>query len=116
MTNKKTPDGNQESKKVEPIWTDSKVRENAVQLYETYRELFEKDKSKGTEIILMDFCLMQGIYHQLVEAFVENHKVSSGAADVSHKAVEIFQQLDATQKNQGKNFSKRLEELEHHGF
>ena len=116
MTNKKTPDGNQESKKVEPIWTDSKVRENAVQLYETYRELFEKDKSKGTEIILMDFCLMQGMFHQLNEAFQENHKVSSGAADVSHKAVEIFQQLDATQKNQGKNFSKRLEELEHHGF
>ena len=115
MTNKKTPDGNQESK-VDPIWTNSKVTEHAEQLYDTYRKLFEEDKAKGTEIILFDFCIMQGIYHQLAEAFQDNHKVSSGAADLSHKAVEIYQQLDATQKNQGKNFSKRLERLEEDDF
>ena len=113
MTNKKTPDGNQE---LEPVWTNNKVAEHAAQLYDRYRKTFEEDKAKGTEIILMDFCLMQGMFHQLNEAFQENHKVSSGAADVSHKAVQKFQQFEATLKTQGKNFSKRLEELEHHGF
>ena len=115
MTNKKTPHANEESK-VEPIWTNNKVAEHAEQLYDRYRKIFEEDKSKGTEIILMDFCLMQGMFHQLVEAFAENRNVSAGAADVSHKAVQKFQQFEATLKTQGKNFSKRLEELEHHGF
>ena len=115
MSKEKTPDGHQESK-VEPIWTNNKVAEHAEQLYDRYRKIFEEDKSKGTEIILMDFCLMQGMFHQLVEAFAENQKVSAGAADVSHKAVQKFQQFEATLKTQGKNFSKRLEELEHHGF
>ena len=56
MTNKKSPDCNQYLKKLEPILTDSKVRKHAEQLFEKYRVLFEKDKEKGTEIILMDFC------------------------------------------------------------
>lgn len=52
----KSPDGNQYLKKGGPVCSDSKVRKHAEQLYETYRELFEKDKAKGTGIILMDFC------------------------------------------------------------
>ena len=115
MINKKTPDGNQESK-VKPVWTYNKVAEHAEQLYDRYRKIFEEDKSKGPDIILMDFCLMQGMFHQLVEAFAENRKVSAGAADVSHKAVQKYQQFEATLKTQGQNFSKRLDELEHNGF
>ena len=71
MSKENTPDGNQESK-VKPIWTNNKVAEHAAQLYDRYRKIFEEDKSKGTEIKLMDFCLMQGMFHQLVEAFAEN--------------------------------------------
>ena len=58
---------------------------------------------------------MQGMFHQLVEAFAENQKVSAGAADVSHKAVHKSQQFEATLKTQGQNFSKRVEEREHNG-
>ena len=115
MSKEKTPHANEESK-LDPVWTDSKIAEHSAQLYETYRKIFEEDKSKGTETILMDFCIMQGRLHQLTEAYQINHQVSSGAAANSHKAVEIYQQLDATQKNQGKNFSKRLEELEQDEF
>ena len=111
MSKEKAPDGNQEQK-VEPNWTDSKVTEHAAQLYDAYRKLFEEDKAKGTEVILMDLCIMQGKYHQLAEAFAENHKVSSGAAEIAHISVQKYQEFDATLKNQGKNFSERLEELE----
>ena len=113
MSKEKTPHGNEE---LEPVWTDSRVAQHSAELYEIYRKLLDENREKGLGTLLMYFCVLQGRLHQLTEAFKENRKVSSGAAEVSHKAVEIFQQLDATQKNQGKNFSKRLEELEHNGF
>ena len=113
MANKKTPDGNQE---LEPVWTNNKIASHAAQLYDTYRKIFEEDQAKGIETFLMDFCVMQGRLHQLEEAYAINRKVSSGAADVSHKAVQKYQQFEATLKTQGQNFSKRLEELEHNGF
>ena len=113
MNNKKTPDANQE---LEPIWTNSNVAKHASELYEIYRQQIDEDREKGLGILLQDFCILQTRFHQLVEAFAINQRVSSGAADVSHKAVEKYQQFEATLKTQGKNFSKRLEELEHNGF
>ena len=113
MSNKKTPDGNQE---LEPTWTDSKVSAFADSLYETYRKLNEENREQFLGVLLKDFCLMQGNFQQLKEAYIINRKVSSGAAEVSHVAVQKYQEFDATLKNQGKNFSKRLENLEHHGF
>ena len=101
MLNKKTPDGNQE---LEPIWTDSKIASHAAQLYDTYRKIFEEDQAKGIETFLMDFCVMQGRLHQLEEAYVINRKVSSGAADVSHKAVQKYQQFEATLKIKAKTY------------
>jgi len=113
MTNKKTPDGNQE---LEPIWTNNKVAAHADALYETYRKLNEENREQFLGVLLKDFCILQGRFHQLEEAFIINRKVSSGAAEVSHVAAQKYQEFDATLKNQGKNFSKRLENLEHHGF
>ena len=113
MTNKKTPDGNQE---LEPTWTNNKVAAHASQLYDSYKEIFDKDQAKGIEAILMDLCLLQGRYFQLAEAYETNTKVSREAADVTHKAVQKYQEFDSTLKAQGKSFSKRLESLEHHGF
>ena len=113
MTNKKAPDGNQE---LEPIWTNNKIASYAKELYETYRKLLETDRDKALGILLQDFCILQGRLHQLEEAYVINSKLSSNAADNSHKAVEKYQEFEATLKTQGKNFSARLEELEHHGF
>ena len=52
MSKEKTPHANEESK-VEPIWTNNKVAEHAAQLYDSYRKIFEEDKAKGTEIILI---------------------------------------------------------------
>ena len=77
---------------------------------------FDKDQTKGIEAILMDLCLLQGRYFQLAEAYETNTKVSREAADVTHKAVQKYQEFDSTLKAQGKSFSKRLESLEHHGF
>ena len=113
MTNKKAPDGNQE---LEPIWTNSNVAKHASELYEIYRQQIDEDREKGLGILLQDFCILQGRLHQLEEAYVINSKLSSNAADNSHKAVEKYQEFEATLKTQGKNFSARLEELEHHGF
>ena len=115
MSKEKTPDGNQESK-LEPVWTNSKVAAHAAQLYDSYKEIFDKDQAKGIEAILMDLCLLQGRYFQLAEAYETNTKVSREAADVTHKAVQKYQEFDSTLKAQGKSFSKRLESLEHHGF
>ena len=113
MNNKKNPDANQE---LEPIWTNSNVAKHASELYEIYRQQIDEDREKGLGILLQDFCILQTRFHQLVEAFAINQRVSSGAAEVSHQAVEKYQQFEATLKTQGKNFSKRLEELEHNGF
>ena len=113
MANKKKPDGNLE---LEPIWRNSKIASNAALLYNTYRKIFEEDQAKGIETFLIDFCVRQGILHQLEEVYVINHIVSSGAADVSHKTVEKYQQFEPTLKTQGKNFGKRLEGLEYNGF
>ena len=113
MANKKTPDGNQE---LEPVWTNNKIASHAAQLYDTYRKIFEEDQAKGIETFLMDFCVMQGRLHQLEEAYVINRKVSSGAADVSHKAVQKYQQFEGILKTFGASFSKRLERLEQNGF
>ena len=74
MTNKKTPDGNQE---LEPIWTDSKIASHAAQLYDTYRKIFEEDQAKCIETFLIDFYLIQGRLNQLEEAYRINRKVSS---------------------------------------
>ncbi len=101
---------------LEPIWRNSKIASNAALLYETYRKIFEEDQAKGIEAFLIDFCVRHGILHQLEEVYVINHIVSSGAANVSHKTVEKYQQFEATLKTQAKNFSNRLEELKYNGF
>tara|TARA_A100000164_G_C21419999_1_gene546204 strand:- start:61 stop:408 length:348 start_codon:yes stop_codon:yes gene_type:complete len=115
MANKKNPDGNQEPK-IEPIWTNNKIASHAAELYDTYRKLFTEDNAKGIEAILHDFCVLQGKYHQLAEAYETNTQVSREAADVTHKAVQKYQEFESTLKSQGKSFSRRLENLEHHGF
>ena len=55
MTNKKTPDGNQE---LEPIWTNNKVAAHADALYETYRKLNEENREQFLGVLLKDFCVL----------------------------------------------------------
>ena len=113
MNNKKTPEGNQE---LEPIWTNSNVAKPATELYKICRQQIDEDREKGLGILLQDFCVLQSRLHQREETFAINQRVSSRAAEVSHQTVEKYQQFEATLKTQGKNLSKRLEELEYNGF
>ena len=101
MTNKK-----------EPIWTNKKLEEAVKQRYELYSEAMEHDPKVAISRLLQDFCLLQMTVTQLREAFEENHKVSKGAFDNSHLAVEKYQQLDGMYKTSIASISKRLEKLE----
>ncbi len=74
---------------------------------------------QGKFILLSEFCEQRAIMYQLIEAFAVNREVSSGAAKVSHDAVENLTEslkklktIERTVKTQGTNFSKRLEEIE----
>ena len=104
MTNKK-----------EPIWTASRIEKTAKELYKQYSNELDKDPQIGFSMVLREFCILQCKYFQLQEAFMHNHKVSSGAYENSHKAVEKYQQLDGILKTSTSSFSKRLETLEGYG-
>ena len=113
MVNKKKTDGNQE---LEAICINFKIASHVAQLYDTYKKIFEEDQAKGIETFLIDFCVLQSRLHQLEEAFAINQRVSSGVVEVSHQAVEKYQQFETTLKTQGKNRSKRPKELEYNEF
>ena len=100
------------TKKTEPVWTESHIKKTAAELYERYYQVMEDDPETCYGMILTEFCFLQCKFFQLQEAFEENHKVSSGAYKSSHKAVELYQQLESSQKIQAGCFSKRLEKLE----
>lgn len=118
MTNKKSPDGNQDSNdsytnnNVDPIWTSERVQDEALRFFEHYLEEYKKDKFDAFTNLLAEFSELLYAVKQLQEAFHRNAIVSTGAFKNSHKAVELYQQLDNSLKLQGNSFSKRLEKLE----
>ena len=98
--------------KTEPVWTESHIKKTAAELYERYYQVMEDDPETCYGMILTEFCFLQCKFFQLQEAFEENHKVSKGAFDNSHLAVQKYQQLDGIFKTSTSSFSKRLEKLE----
>jgi len=100
------------TKKTNPIWTKKKIEEAVENLYEMYSKAIDKDPQIGLSMVLHEFCITQVTVLQLQEAFMENHKVSSGAFRNSHEAVQLYAQVDAAVKTQGFSFSERLEKLE----
>ncbi len=100
------------SNKTEPIWTQEHIEESTEALYEMYSKALDKDPQIGMSLVLREFCHLQCLFFQLQEAFKENHSVSSGAFQNSHKAVELYQQLDGIMKTSTSTLSKRLEKLE----
>ena len=98
--------------KTEPIWTDKFIDEFAEDLYTKFSRELDKDPKIAFSLILREFCFLIPRLNQLQEAFKENHRVSSGAYENSHKAVELYQQLDGMFKTHGSAVSKRLEKLE----
>ena len=98
--------------KTEPIWTEKKVQTTAEELYEKFSKELDKDPKIAFSLILREFCFLIPRHNQLQEAYFHNSKVSKGAFENSHKAVELYQQLESSQKIQAGCFSKRLEKLE----
>tara|TARA_A100000172_G_C3037820_1_gene109198 strand:- start:273 stop:581 length:309 start_codon:yes stop_codon:yes gene_type:complete len=98
--------------KKDPIWTQKKIEESVEKLYEMFSKAIDKDPQIGMSMVLHEFCILQVTVLQLQEAFIENHKVSSGAFKNSHEAAQLYAQVDAAVKTQGSSFSKRLEKLE----
>ena len=95
-----------------PIWTQKKIEETVEKQYQLYSKALDDDPKLAFSELLREFCILQVTVMQLQEAFKENHKVSSGAFDNSHMAVEKYQQLDGMYKTSIASISKRLEKLE----
>ena len=104
-----------ESNKTEPIWTQKHIEKSTEKLYEMYSKAIDKEPQIGISLVLREFCHLQCLFFQLQEAFKENHKVSSGAFNNSHAAVEKYQQLEGIFKTSTSSLSKRLETLEGYG-
>ncbi len=101
---------NQFEKEIE--WTDKKHLEYAESFFNVYIKKIKEKPDEAISELLSHVALLSGQVQQLKEAFYHNHKVSKGAFDNSHKAVELYQQLESSQKIQAGCFSKRLEKLE----
>ena len=102
----------QMTNKTEPIWTEKKIEETVKKQYQRYSKALDDDPKLAFSELLREFCLLQFTVMQLQEAFKANHKVSKGAFDNSHMAVEKYQQLDGIFKTSISSLSKRLEKLE----
>tara|TARA_Y100001938_G_scaffold138912_1_gene205070 strand:- start:642 stop:959 length:318 start_codon:yes stop_codon:yes gene_type:complete len=99
--------------KTEPTWSAERVQVEAEKHYNDFVDEFQgQDPAAITSALLKEISELRAIHFQLVEHLSENWLVSSGAASNSHIAVQKFQELEATMKSQGRNFSERLERLE----
>ena len=99
--------------KTEPNWSVERVKIEAEKHYNDFVDEFQgHDPAAITSALLKEISELRAIHFQLVEHLSENWLVSSASSANSHKAVQKFQELEATMKSQGRNFSERLERLE----
>ena len=99
--------------KTEPTWNAERVLQEAEDLFKQFVEKYEgKDPAEITLALLRELSVVKACQLQLVEAFQANWHKSDGAFENSHLAVTKFQELEATMKSQGRNFSERIERLE----
>ena len=99
--------------KTEPTWSADRVNAEAEKLYNEFVEEFQgEDPATITSALIRENAILKACYFQLVEAFQANWHKSDGAFENSHLAVTKFQELEATMKSQGRNFSERIERLE----
>ena len=101
---------NQFDKEIE--WTEKKFLEYAESFFNVYIKKIKEKPDEAIAELLSHVALLSGQVQQLKEAFYHNHKLTSGTADVSHKAVERYQELDGMIKTIIPAMSKRLEKLE----
>ena len=99
--------------KTEPTFNGKRVLKEADDFFNRFVEAFEgADPAEITIALLKELCLLKASHLQVVEAIGVNSNLSNSAADNSHIAVQKFQELEATMKSQGRNFSERIERLE----
>ena len=99
--------------KTEPTWSSDRVNAEAEKLYNEFVEEFQgKDPAIITSALIRENSILKACYFQLVEAFQANWHKSDGAFENSHLAATKTQEMEATMKSQGRNFSERIERLE----
>ena len=99
--------------KTEPTWSAERVKAEAEKHYNDFVDEFQgQDPAAITSALVKEVSELRAIHFQLIEHLGINWNVSNGAAANSHVAVQKFEELDATMKSQGRNFSERLERLE----
>ena len=99
--------------KTEPTWSSERVKAEAEKHYNEFVEEFQgEDPATITSALIRENSILKACYFQLVEALTTNRDVSNGAFENSHLAVTKFQELEATLKCQGRNYSERIERLE----
>ena len=97
----------------EPTWSAERVKAEAEKLYNEFVEEFQgKDPAIVTSALIRELAEQKAIQFQLIEHLGINWQASNGACNNSHLAVQKFEELEATMKSQGRNFSERLERLE----
>ena len=99
--------------KTEPTWSAKRVEAEAEKFYNKFVEEFQgQDPASITSALIKHIAQLTAVNYQIIECLTTNGDVSNGAFENSHLAVQKFQELEATMKSQGRNFSERLERLE----
>ena len=99
--------------KTEPTFNGERVLKEADDFFNRFVEAFEgKEPAEITIALLKELCVLKASHLQVIEAIEVNSGLAHDSAKNSHTAVQKFQELEATMKSQGRNFSKRIERLE----
>ena len=97
----------------EPAWSVERVQAEAEKHYNDFVAEFQgEDPATITSALIKELAMLRATNFQLIEHLGINWNTSNAAAANSHQAVQKFQELEATMKSQGCNFSQRLERLE----
>ena len=99
--------------KTEPTWSTDRVKAETESHYNQFVDEFQgKDPAIVTSALIRELSELRAVNYQLIEHLGINWQASNGACNNSHLAVQKFEELEATMKSQGRNFSERLERLE----
>ena len=108
MTNKKTPDGNQEFSNISIITADQ-IKAESKKLIEDYCNFFQNNPDEAMAALVEDVCVHSTVLAQLQQAiFVKDGQLQK-VIDSQQKVIE---KLEDAAKVRTSQISKRLEKLE----
>ena len=108
MTNKKSPDHNQDFSAI-PIITSEEIRADSKKLIDDYCNLFEKNPNNGMASLIEDVCVHTTILAQLQQAIFVRQDQLKKIIDNQQKIIEKIEDAAKVRTSQ---ISKRLEKLE----